>query len=117
MEMTTRRDFLRIAVPATVASAIPVFSTEVRKVSEKPFREFLKDEIDFVARKHLKDPDNETTYRVIEAEISDRIHLRAVAEDIIFHVGCVEEEGIRKIGVLYEKDGREFLVERKERMS
>ena len=104
----SRKDFLGTALLATAASALPLSGSPV---PEKTFREFLREEIVFVTRRHAEDPENESTCRVIEAEICDGVHLRAVGEGIsAISVGCEEENGTVRVAAAYVKDGKRVFV-------
>ena len=109
--MLTRKSFLRTAILATSAAALPASG----KNSPESFREALLLEMDSALRRHWDDPDTEMTNLAITAEVSDGVHTRALSEGIPYvAVGCDVEAEIRIVVASYRKDGRTFLVRRED---
>lgn len=84
----TRREFI-----ASVAAFVAVIKTYAKPSQKKTFEEKLKDEVENVLKKHADEENNESTHRVIEAEINDWAHIHVVSGELdMFNVQCGSNE-------------------------
>lgn len=105
-----RREFLKSAL--VLCSGILAMHNAFAVEDISNFKTALKEEIRDVIKRHVYEPDNESTHRVIEAEINDWAHIHVMSGEIAdFNVECFDENACLHVQAGFKvSEGSEWTI-------